>query len=142
MFQRKMNKVLADLPFVLVYPDDVLFISKSAEEHAEYLKQVLAQLHKHTLYAKMFKYSFCRDCVELLGHVVSADGVKSTQRRCRQHQVEPKKVSVIWDWLPLGDVHAVQQILGLGNHFKNHIQGYAKLVAPLRKLTKKSMPCI
>ena len=37
-----MNKVLADLPFVLVYPDDVLFISKSAEEHAEYLKQVLA----------------------------------------------------------------------------------------------------
>jgi len=49
---------------------------------------------------------------------------------------------VIRDWPPLRDVHAVQQNLGLGNYFNSYIQGYAKLVAPLRKLTKKSMPCV
>ena len=131
VFQRKMNTVLADLPFVLVYLDDILVFSKSAEEHAEYLNHALAQLRKHKLYANMFKCSFCRNCVELLGHVVSAEGV----------QVDPQKVPVIRDWLPLRDVHAVQQILGLGN-FNSYIQAYAKLVAPLRKLTKKSMPCV
>ena len=37
VFQRDMNKVLADLPFVLVYLNDILVISKPAEEHAEHL---------------------------------------------------------------------------------------------------------
>jgi len=36
----------------------------------------------------------------------------------------------------------VQQFVGLGNYFKHYIQGYAKLVAPLRKLTEKSMPFV
>jgi len=39
-------------------------------------------------------------------------------------------------------MHAVQQFVGLGNYFKHYIQGYAKLVAPLRKLTEKSMPFV
>ena len=75
----------ADLPFVLVYLDDILAFSKSAEEHAEHLKQVLARLHKHKLYAKMSKCFLFRDSVELLGHVVSKDGV----------QVDPEKLPVI-----------------------------------------------
>ena len=37
VLQREMNKVLADLPFVLVYLNDILVISKPAEEHAEHL---------------------------------------------------------------------------------------------------------
>ena len=129
VFQRGMNKVLADLPFVLVYLEDILVSSKSVEEHAEHLKQVLARLRKPKLYAMMSKCFFLRDSVEFLGHVVSKDGV----------QVDPKKVSVIRGWPPLRDVHAVQQFLGLGNYFKHYIQGYAKLVAPLRKLTEKSV---
>ena len=70
--------------------------------------------------------------LDFLGRVVSADGV----------QVDPRKVSVIRDWPPLRDVQAVQQFLGPGNHFKHYIQGYAKLVAPLRNLTEKSVPFV
>ena len=65
----------------------------------------------------------------MLGHIVSADSV----------QVDPKKVWVMRDWPPLRDVHAEQHLLGLSNYFKHYIQGHAKLVAPLRKLTKKSV---
>ena len=39
-------------------------------------------------------------------------------------------------------MHAVQQFLGLGKYFKHCIQGYAKLVAPLRRLTEKSVPFV
>ena len=91
MFQPETNKALADLPFVLVYLDDILVFSKSVEEHAKHLKQVLARLRKRKLYAKLSNCFFFRDSVEFLGHVVSKDGV----------QVDPKKVSVIRDWPPL-----------------------------------------
>lgn len=101
---------------------DILVFSKSVEEHAEHLKQVLAQLRKHKLYAKMSKCLLFRDSVAFLGHVGSADGV----------QADPNKVLLICDWLPLRDIHAVHQFLGLGNYFKHHIQGNTKLVAPLR----------
>ena len=132
VFQRERNKVFADLPFVLVYLDDILVFSKSAEEHAEHLKQVLALLRQHKLFAKMSKRFFFKDSVDFLGHVVSAQGV----------QVDPKKVAVIKDWPPLQGKHAVQQFLGLGNYFKHYIQGYARLVPPLRKLTEKSVPFV
>ena len=33
VFQREMNKVFADLPFVLVYLDDILVFSKPADGH-------------------------------------------------------------------------------------------------------------
>ena len=46
-----MNKLLADLPFALVYLDGSLVFVKSAEEHAEHLEQVLAQLRKRKLYS-------------------------------------------------------------------------------------------
>ncbi|DBA66174.1 TPA: hypothetical protein ACH3X2_14269 [Trebouxia sp. C0005] len=124
VFQREMNKVFAGLPFVLVYLDDILMFSKSAKEHAAHLRQVLALLRGHKLFAKMSKCLLSRDPVDFLGHVVSAQGVK----------VDPKKVAVIKEWPALRDMHAVQNFLGLGNYFKHYVQGYAQLVAPLRRL--------
>jgi hypothetical protein len=41
-FQRQMNKMLAHLPFVAVYMDDILVFSKSEEEHHQHLKTVLS----------------------------------------------------------------------------------------------------
>lgn len=79
------------------------------------------------LYAKMSKCFFFRESVDFLGHVVSAKGV----------QVDPKKVAVVQKWPPLKNVHGVQQFLGLGNYSKHYLQGYAQLIAPLWRLTKK-----
>ena len=41
VFQREMNKLLADLPFVLVYLENILVFNESTKEHAEHLNQVL-----------------------------------------------------------------------------------------------------
>ena len=37
-------------------------------------------------------------------------------------------------------MHDVQSFLGLGNYVKHYIQGYTKLVLPLRELTRKCVP--
>ena len=56
-FQAVMNVIVRPYvgKFVLVYLDDILVFSKSAEEHAEHLRLVLQLLREHELYAKRSK---------------------------------------------------------------------------------------
>ena len=44
--------------FVVVFIDDILIYSKNDEEHAQYLRIVLARLREHKLYAKFSKCEF------------------------------------------------------------------------------------
>ena len=44
--------------FVLIFVDDILFYSKSKEEHEEHLRIVLRVLREHPLYAKFSKCYF------------------------------------------------------------------------------------
>jgi hypothetical protein len=57
-FQRQMNKMLAHLPYVVVYLDDILIFSKSDAEHQQHLREVLQTLHENRFYCKMSKCSF------------------------------------------------------------------------------------
>ena len=43
-FQRFMNSLFQDLPFVFVYIDDILIFSSSIEEHRAHLRQVFERL--------------------------------------------------------------------------------------------------
>jgi hypothetical protein len=45
--------------FVVVYLDNILIYSKKGKDYKNYIKQVLKRLHKHKLYAKLFKCEFC-----------------------------------------------------------------------------------
>ena len=56
--------------FVLVYLDDILVFSKTAEEHAEQLRFVLQRLRQHQLYAKHSKRLFNQLELEFLDHIV------------------------------------------------------------------------
>ena len=53
-FQTMMNAILRPYidKFVLVYLDDILIYSNSAEQHREHLRLVLEALRQHTLYAR------------------------------------------------------------------------------------------
>ena len=57
--------------FVVVFVDDILVFSKSEEEHAQHLREVLKTLYDHQLKAKFSKCHFWRKEVRFLGHVVS-----------------------------------------------------------------------
>jgi hypothetical protein len=59
-FMNLMNKVFMEEldKFVVVFIDDILIYSKSAEEHGQHLRVVLEKLRRHKLYAKFSKCEF------------------------------------------------------------------------------------
>src|SRR5204863_9489413 len=71
-FQTLMNSILRPYidKFVLVYIDDLLIYSSSAEEHREHLRLVLEALRKHELFAKPSKCIFDSPEDEFCGHIV------------------------------------------------------------------------
>jgi hypothetical protein len=58
-FMNVMNKVFMDeLDKCVVFIDDILVFSKTAEEHEKHLSIVLGKLRQHQLYAKFSKCEF------------------------------------------------------------------------------------
>ena len=71
-----MNKVLTDLPFAIVYLDDIIIYSKSAKEHLDHLQQVFHKLHDAKLTMKLSKCHFFAKEIQYLGHILSNTGIK------------------------------------------------------------------
>ena len=82
-----MNKIFMDEfdKFVIVFNDDILIYSKSAQEHEQHLRVVLEKLRAHKLYAKFSKCEFWLEKVAFLGHILTVEGVA----------VDPEKVEVV-----------------------------------------------
>jgi RNase H-like domain found in reverse transcriptase/Integrase zinc binding domain len=93
----------------------------------EHARLVMQRLSEHRLYAKQSKCDFVKTELSFLRHIVSADGLN----------VDPKKVAAVQHWPTPSDIGQVQAILGLGNYFRNFIQGYNNLVHPLNDLLRK-----
>lgn len=78
-FQRLMDRVSAGLQWssCLVYLDDTIIIGKTFEEHLENLKGVFDRLQGAGLKRKPGMCDFSLPQVPFLGHIVSADGVRT-----------------------------------------------------------------
>ena len=131
-FQAVMNDVFREYldDFVMVYIDDILIFSRTAEDHLRHVGLILARLRQHKLYAKLSKCEFNRASLPFLGHVVGQGGVEMQQ----------SKVQALADWPRLTTVTEVQSFLGLANYYRRFIRDFARISAPLSELTKKGVP--
>jgi len=79
-FHGLMNEVFKPflIKFVIVFFDDILVYSKSAEEHEDHLGQVLRVLQTNQLYAKKSKCIFGVGVIDYLGHFISEQEVSMT----------------------------------------------------------------
>jgi hypothetical protein len=131
-FQSVMNTIFASLvgKSVVVYLDDILVFSRTAQEHLFHLRQVLQILRENKFYAKMKKCTFFKPETNFLGHVVGEDGIKP----------DPMKVAVVNNWPAPKTVKEVRSFLGFTNYFRRFIQAFAQLTRPFNDLTKKDVP--
>ena len=110
-FQSIMNSVLHPFlrRFVVVYLDDILIYSKTAEEHKLHVRQVLDVLRQNRFYVCQSKSNFASEETNFLGHIVNSKGIRP----------DPKKVASVVDWPELKNVHDVRSFLGLVNYFRS-----------------------
>jgi hypothetical protein len=125
-FMALMQRVFHDCvdKFVIVYMDDILVYSKTAQDHAQHIRHVLQLLRKNELYAKRSKCLFFQRKIKFLGHVISADGIS----------VDEDKIEAIQHWPVPKNVAELRSFLGLAGYYRRFVPGFSKVALPLTLL--------
>ena len=126
-FQRLMNYVLADLPSVSVYLDDVIIASNTWQEHLLTLREVFSRLKQANLTVNLAKCEFGKAQVTFLGHVVGLG------------QVAPitAKVDDMKKFPPPSNQRAVRRFLGMVGYYRKFCPNFATVAAPITALLRK-----
>jgi hypothetical protein len=108
-----MNKVFMEYldKFVMVFIDDILVYSRSAE-HEEHLRLALLKPRDYRLYVKLSKCEFWMKQVAFLGHVISKGGIS----------VDPSKVQDVLSWNAPTSVGDIRSFLGLAGYYRRFIE--------------------
>jgi len=133
-FQREMNRILFDLlgKCVFVFLDDILIFSNSIDEHVIHLKQVFEIFRKYKVKINIEKCCFFKEEVEVLGHVVSKNGLKTIK----------SKVDAVSKWIKPENISELRSFLGSVGYYRKFINNFAMIAAPLYKLLRKNVPFI
>ena len=113
-----------------VYLDDVVIFSKTAQEHAQRLENILHRFDKANLQLNPDKCVIAQPQVNYLGYVLSEKGVSAS----------PDKVKAVRDYPPPKNVKDVRAFLGLASFYRRLVQDFATTAKPLTELTKKDRP--
>jgi len=127
VWQRSMEQILADIPGVHVFLDDITVTGKNDQEHFQRLELVLQRLEKHGLKANKQKSEFFKDSVNYCGHKIDKYGLHKTQ----------KKVEAILKVPVPKNVTELKSFLGLVTYYGKFIPNLSTLVAPLNRLLRK-----
>ena len=129
VFQRVMDKLLSGLigKCVLVYLDDIVVYSNSAEDHEKHLQLVFDRLRQAGLRLKPTKCHFGLSEVKLLGYILNGEGI----------QTDPEKVAAINNLATPTSVSEVRSFLGMSGYYRQCIPDYAQVAEPLVALTRK-----
>lgn len=129
-WQRFIDEILDDLPFIFVYLDDILVFSKSEEEHLQHLQLVFQQLENAGLQINISKCHFMRPSVPFLWYQIDSKGFQMTdkKREILKNLPKPKHIA------------ALRSQLGMFNFYHDCYGSAAALLAPFTNLLR-GHPC-
>ncbi|GBN32419.1 Retrovirus-related Pol polyprotein from transposon 297 [Araneus ventricosus] len=115
----------------LVYLDDIIIVGRTFEEHLNNIRKVFKRLQKANLKLSPKKFRFFRKEVSYLGHIISADGVKT----------DPEEIKAVVDWPRPETVHDLRSFPGLCTfyrHFRRKGTSHGNADALSRRPCKES----
>jgi hypothetical protein len=129
-FMNMMNNVFMDEldKFVVVFIDDILVYSSTAEELEQHLRVVLEKLRQNQLYDKFSKCEFWLKEVTFFGHVLTAEGVA----------IDPAKIKAMKEWEQPHNLTDIHSFLGLAGYYHRFIENFSKIAKPMTNLLKKA----
>ncbi|UYV73632.1 K02A2.6-like, partial [Cordylochernes scorpioides] len=124
VFQRCINNILSGLQGTAFYMDDILIYGSTMEEHNRNLETVLRRLEENNVKLNAKKQQIAVDKVNLLGHIISRDGIAIQASRAEAIQKLKR---------PENETE-VQRFLGMVTYLGKFIPNLSDKTAPLRKL--------
>ena len=125
-FQRAMDQILGDLPYVYVYLDDILIASTSREEHILHVRTVFRRLQDHGLVLHLAKCVIGVSSLEFLGYQLSPSGLTPLR----------KHVLAVENFPPPANLKDLQRYLGMLNFFRRFLPSIAQTIKPLTDLLR------
>lgn len=127
-FQRFMDVLLGSMRWqnAMVYLDDAVIFSPCAASHAKDLESFLTRCSDFGLKLSPSKCFFAVNSLNLLGRLVTVDGVS----------IIPDRAEAIRKIAPPKNLHEVYRLLGLFNYYRPFIPRFAELTARLSAKTK------
>ena len=111
-----MDKILGDIPHILVYLDDILIASSSQEEHLQDLERVFSILEENGLVINHKKCILSESSIKFLGHLCNTHGIKPL----------PAKVEAIKKVKPPTTIKELQPFLGMINYYRRFVKSAAQ----------------
>ena len=126
-FMDLMNRVFHPYfdQFVIVFIDNILVYSRNVEEHVFHLRIVLQTLRDCQLYVRFFKCEFWLNEIVFLEHDIFGNGIF----------VDPRKFEAIVNWEQPKNLTEIRNSLGLAGYYKQFMEHFSLLSAPLTWLT-------
>lgn len=127
IFQRKMDMILAGLPGVQAYIDDVL-LSEKKDDNGERLKSVLERFREHGVKLRYDKCTFRQPAVTYLGHRIDKQGLHPTEKNMDAITEAPSPRSI----------SEPCSFLGMLTFYTKFLPSMSTLLAPLYWLLEKN----
>jgi len=129
-FTRLALAIMADLiseGSSCVYLDDWLMASATFESHLQLLHTVFSRLRYSGLKFRLSKSQLCQKEILYLGHILSSEGIA----------VAPHNTDKIRKFPTPRNKTEVKRLLGLFGYYRSFIKNFARIAAPIIKLTSK-----
>jgi cleavage and polyadenylation specificity factor subunit 1 len=123
-FRRFMDYILWDLDFCFAYLDDILFFSRSPEEHEQHLPKLFLQLQAYGILINPAKCVFRVPELTFLGYKISSEGSRPLEERVAHLQA----------CTPPKTVRKLRQFLGILNFYRRFLPQAAATQAPLHDI--------
>ena len=131
IFQERMAKLFADVPYIKVYLDNLLIFSNGTyEDHLAKVKLALDRLKSKNLAVNALKSFWAVEEVDYLGFRLTKNGVEP----------QAKKVSAIMNMERPKNKRELRKFIGLVNYYRFMWRKRSHVLAPLSALISKNVP--
>lgn len=132
IWQRFMEQLLAGIPGVTVFLDDIKVTAESDDEHLRRIGEIFKRLNEHNMRVNLSKSEFMKPFIEYCGFLIDKDGIHKTNA----------KINAIQSIKTPSNKDEVRSIVGLINYYGRFFPNLSTILYPINQLLQNKIPFV